>query len=168
MSQTARVPTTPRPASCSLFGFSSIAAIFLCDMGFAARRGAPIAAMRENREGALVTVFRRYLAHGLALPGCSPNMGEAETACAAAERARVFADGVRDECDALRENDRGVAIDRSLAIKAAILANEFRRSGLFRSLRSMLRRWRMQRAGCGRLRSRRPALTRGRTKPQGR
>ena len=49
---------------------------------------------------------------------------EAETACAAAERARVFADGVRDECDALRENDRGVAIDRSLAIKAAILANE--------------------------------------------
>jgi hypothetical protein len=47
-----------------------------------------------------------------------------EVARAASERARAFADGVRDEVDALRENDRGVAVDRSLAIKAAILAGE--------------------------------------------
>src|SRR5574337_2061955 len=34
---------------------------------------------RHSREGALVTVFRRYLTHnGLALPGRSPDMGEAE------------------------------------------------------------------------------------------
>src|SRR5579875_842847 len=34
---------------------------------------------RHSRESALVTVFRRYLAHnGLALPGLSPHVGEAE------------------------------------------------------------------------------------------
>jgi hypothetical protein len=47
-----------------------------------------------------------------------------DTAGAAAERARQFAIGVRDETDALREVDRGVAVDRSLAIKAAILGGE--------------------------------------------
>jgi hypothetical protein len=52
------------------------------------------------------------------------SQGALEIARGASERAREFADGVRDDADRLREIDRGVAVDRSLAIKAAILAGE--------------------------------------------
>lgn len=43
---------------------------------------------------------------------------------AAADRALVFADSVRDMVDVLREQDRSISVDQSLAIKRAIVAGE--------------------------------------------
>jgi hypothetical protein len=93
----ARAPTTPRPASCSLFGLSSIAAIFLCEMGFRIISGTGIQVFVESVESATAALEGQPVAlAAIVASGIGPFLASRPSRAARAARScttRPAADG---------------------------------------------------------------------------